>query len=76
LRYDFERFTFVAREIRKGHRLRLVIGPVHSICFQKNYHTGGVINEESVAGARVVTVRLFHDEEHPSALQVPFGKAT
>lgn len=73
LRYDFDHFTFVSREIRKGHRLRLVIGPLHSIYYQKNYNTGGVISEQSAADARIVTVRLFHTEARPSALYVPCG---
>ncbi len=73
LRYDFERFMFVSRLIRKGHRLRLVIGPLHSIYNQKNYNTGGDIASQTVADARPVTVRLFHDPSHPSVLQVPIG---
>lgn len=74
LRYDFEHFTFVSRQIRKGHRLRLTIGPIHSIYWQKNYNSGGVVAEESLQDARCVTVRLFHDETHPSALYVPLGQ--
>src|SRR5262249_47308155 len=38
LRYDFQRFTFVARRIARGSRLRLVIGPINSIYSQKNYN--------------------------------------
>jgi uncharacterized protein len=72
-RYDFERFTFVARRIQKGHRLRLVLGPINSMHWQKNYNSGGVVAMESVADARPVLVRLFHDEQHPSALHVPFA---
>lgn len=75
LRYDFERFTFIARRISKGSRLRLVIGPINSIFFQKNYNGGGVVAEESMKDARAVVVRLFHDQSHPSALYIPFGKS-
>jgi putative CocE/NonD family hydrolase len=79
LRYDFNRFTFTSRLIRRGHRLRLVIGPmgrtIESNFTQKNYNSGGVVAEESVKDARPVTVRLFHDEVHPSALYVPLGRA-
>ena len=74
LRYDFERFLFVSRQIRKGNRLRLVIGPLNSIYHQKNYNSGGVAAEESILDARTVTVRLFHDPQHPSALYVPYGQ--
>jgi uncharacterized protein len=74
LQYEFQRFTFVSREIRKGHRLRLVIGPLNSTHFQKNYNTGGAVARESVADARPVTVRVFRDRAHPSALHVPLGR--
>jgi putative CocE/NonD family hydrolase len=73
LRYEFCNFTFVARRIRRGHRLRLVIGPINSIFSQKNHNTGGVVSEESVGVSRPVTVRLFHDAKHPSVLHVPIG---
>jgi putative CocE/NonD family hydrolase len=77
LQYDFDRFTFVSREIRKGHRLRLVIAPMGRIIgatfAQKNYNAGGVVAYESVEKARPVTVRLLHDTAHPSALYVPLG---
>ncbi len=74
LRYDFERFMFVSRQIKKGSRLRLVIGAPNSIYLQKNYNSGGVVAEESMKDARQVTVRLFHDGSRPSALYVPFGQ--
>jgi len=73
LRYDFERFMFVSRQINKGHRLRLVIGPLNSIFWQKNYNSGGVVSDESLQDARPVNVRLFHDEARPSALYVPLA---
>ena len=41
---------------------------------EKNYNAGGVVAGESVADARTVTVRLFHDESHVSALYVPIGQ--
>jgi putative CocE/NonD family hydrolase len=78
LRYDFERFTFVSREIKRGHRLRLVIAPVgrliEGIFVQKNYNGGGVVADESANDGRPVTVTLIHDETHPSALDVPIGQ--
>jgi putative CocE/NonD family hydrolase len=78
LRYDFERFTFVSRQIKKGHRLRLLVAPigrlVESTFAEKNYNGGGVVAEESAKDAKSVTVRLFHDDAHPSALYVPLGQ--
>lgn len=74
LRYDFERFTFISRQIKQGSRLRLHIASVDSIYAQKNYNSGKPVSEESMSDARPVTVRLYHDRAHPSALYVPFGQ--
>jgi len=74
LRYDFTGFTFVSREIAKGSRLRLRLAPINSIYSQKNYNSGGSVSHEQKTDARAVTVRLFHDREHPSALYVPLGQ--
>jgi len=73
-RYDFERFTFVSRQVAKGSRLRLRIAPINSIYSQKNYNSGKNVSDEQMADARAVTVRLYHDREHPSALYVPMGQ--
>jgi uncharacterized protein len=73
LNYRFERFTFVARRIVRGARLRLVFGPIDSIYSQRNFNAGGIVASETRADARTVTVRLFHDARHPSALHVPLG---
>ena len=74
LRYDFSQFTFTSRLITKGSRLRLVIGPIDSIFTQKNYNAGGDVSAESSRDARAVTVTLYHDKAHPSALYVPIGQ--
>jgi putative CocE/NonD family hydrolase len=73
LPYEFSRFPFIARRIPRGHRLRLVVGPVHSIGSEKNHGTGGAVADESIDDARPITVRLVHDADHPSALAIPFG---
>lgn len=74
LRYDFERFTFVSRLIRKNSRLRLVIAPVNSIFSEKNYNSDGVVAGETLRDARTVNVTLFHDRGHASVLLVPVGQ--
>lgn len=73
LRYDFERFMFVSRQLKAGSRLRLIIGPVNSIFSEKNYNSGGTVAEESLRDARPVLVKLFHDRQYPSVLQVPLA---
>ena len=75
LSYEFDRFPFVSRVIKRGNRLRLVIGPVNSLYAQKNYNNGGVVSEERPADSRVVNVKVFHDERYPSVLSVPYGRS-
>ena len=76
--YKFERFTFISRQVRRGHRLRLVIAPtgrlIETIFSEKNFNGGGIVADESIGDAKSVTVSLFHDETHPSALYVPIGQ--
>jgi uncharacterized protein len=79
LQYDFGGFTFVSRELKRGSRLRLVIAPmgriVETTFAERNFNGGGVVANETQADARPVTVRLYHDHAHPSALYIPIGKA-
>lgn len=74
LLYRFEHFTFVSRLVRKRSRLRLVFGPVNSIYFERNCNNGGTVSAATIDEARAVTVTLFHDEAHQSALHVPMGQ--
>lgn len=75
-KYEFDHFTFIARHLAKGSRLRLVIGPVNSRNWEKNYNSDGVVADESGNDARTVTVTLYHDAEHPSALYLPIAAKT
>jgi len=72
-RYNFDHFTFIARRIAKGSRLRLVIGPVNSRAWEKNYNSSGVVADETGKDAHTVTVTLYHDATHPSALYLPIA---
>ena len=55
----------------KGSRLRLVVTAVNSIYWQKNHCSGGVVVEETAKDARTCHVQIYHDPEHPSAVQLP-----
>jgi putative CocE/NonD family hydrolase len=76
--YVFERFTFVARVVKRGHRLRLIVSPVGRLIdepfSQRNFNAGGCVAMESVENAKPVTVVLHHDADHPSALYVPMSE--
>jgi putative CocE/NonD family hydrolase len=75
LRYDFDRFRFASRLVRKGSRLELIFSQPDPFAYEKNYNSGGVVADETRRDARPVTVAIFHDEKHPSALYVPFATA-
>jgi len=69
--YQFDGFSFFARRIAKGSRLRLVIRAPNSIYYQKNYNSGGVVSDETAQDARTAHVRLYHDEKYLSYLELP-----
>jgi predicted acyl esterase len=70
-RYGFSGFTFISRRIAKGSKLRLVISCPNSINLQKNYNSGGDVSKETVKDARTAHVKLYHDAEHASFLEIP-----
>jgi hypothetical protein len=72
-RYEFDHFTFFARRLQAGSRLRLVIAPMNTLFSEKNYNSGGVVAEETGKDARTVTATLYHDAEHPTALYLPIA---
>ena len=71
VRCDFNPGLFVARRLMKGSRLRLVVTAVNSILWQKNYCSGGIVAEETAKDAHTCNVQVYHDAEHPSAIQLP-----
>ena len=68
---DFNPGLFVARRLMKGSRLRLVVTAVNSILWQKNYCSGGIVADETTKYAHTCNVQVYHDAEHPSAIQLP-----
>jgi putative CocE/NonD family hydrolase len=71
VRCDFNPGLFVACRLMKGSRLRLVVTAVNSILWQKNYCSGGIVSEETAKDAHTCSVQVYHDAEHPSAIQLP-----
>ena len=49
----------------------LVVTGVNSISWQKNYCSGGIVAEETAKDAHSCNVQVYHDSEHPSAIQLP-----
>ena len=73
-RYDFSGFTFFSRRIAKGSRLRLVLTSPNSIYLEKNYNSGGFVEQESGKDAHTAHITLYHDRDHPSSLELPLVK--
>ena len=71
VRCDFNPGLFVARQLMKGSRLRLVVSSPNSILWQKNYCSGEVVAEETAKDARTCHVQIYHDVAHASAIQLP-----
>jgi uncharacterized protein len=68
-------FNWGAWRIPAGARLRLVLTPLNSPNYQKNYNTGGRIGYENPADARVAHIRIFHDGRRSSRLLLPLAAA-
>ncbi len=71
VRCDFAPGLFVARRMAKGSRLRLVVTAPNSIFLEKNYNTDGVVATETAKDAKTAHVKILHDAQHASALDVP-----
>ncbi len=70
-RYDFDGFTWFSRRIAKGSRLRIVVEALNSPDSEKNYNSGGAVENETGRDARTAHITLYHDAQHPSVLEVP-----
>ena len=67
------RFNWTAWRIPAGARIRLVVMPLNSPEYQKNYNTGGRIGYEDPKKARVAHIELFHDASRASLLSLPLA---
>lgn len=73
-KYLFDNFTFFSRRMAAGSRLRLVVQSLNSATAEKNYNSGGVVAKETGKDARTAHIKLLHDTEHPSMLELPVVK--
>ena len=66
-------FNWTARRIPAGARLRLTIAPLNSPNYQKNFNSGGRLGYEKIEDARVANIKIFHDAERSSVLELPLA---
>lgn len=71
--YRFENFLFVSRQIARGSRLRMMIGPINSIYAQRNFNDGGDNASRDLTSARAVNVTLVQQPDRPNKLHLPIG---
>lgn len=71
--WRFDGFWFTARELPRGTRLRVVLGPVNTPDWQKNFNSGGRIGYETARDARTATISVHLDPRHPSYLELPLA---
>ncbi len=69
--YVLDRFYWSSATLSAGSRLRVVVGPLNDPGWQKNYNSGGRLGYETVADAKVATVRIHHSAKYPSRLELP-----
>lgn len=69
--YVFSRFTFFSKLVSKGSRLRLLVHCPNYVGWEKNYNSGGVVGFETDQDACTAHVKLYHDSDHPSYLELP-----
>jgi putative CocE/NonD family hydrolase len=69
--YQFKCFFFTSRVLKKGSRLRVLFTCPNTIYTEKNYNSGGPVELETAKDARTAEVALYHDDDHPSCLEVP-----
>ena len=74
--YRFERFPWFSRQLSRGSRVRLVITPLNSPWWEKNYGSDRPVAEQTAGDARTTTVTLHTGPEHPSRLVLPVRSET
>ncbi len=64
-------WRFMSRLVKKGSRLRLLIQSPNTIHLEKNYNSGGAVAWETAKDARTAHIKLHHEAERWSVLELP-----
>lgn len=67
----FDGFYLTARRLPAGSRLRLVLFPLDSHQYLRNYNTGGELGRERIEDARPATVQVRVGGDEASYLELP-----
>jgi len=74
LPYEFRQFRFMSRRIAPGSRIQLVVESPNAIGLQKNYNSGGDVARETAKDARTAHIKLYHEPDRWSVLELPIVK--
>jgi putative CocE/NonD family hydrolase len=69
-------WRFMSRRLKKGSRIRLLIMSPNTIQLEKNYNAGGAVAWETAKDARTAHLRLLHEQDRWSALELPVVPVT
>ncbi len=72
--FVFDQFWFTVRQLPKGSRIRLIIGPLNSPAWQKNYNSGGKPGFETAEDARTANLKFHFSSKYPSSIELPIQK--
>ncbi len=70
-KFRFDQFPWFARKIEKGSSLRLVLTPLNTINYQKNYNSGGINSSETIEDSQVTKISLFSGSANQTRLLIP-----
>lgn len=73
-KYDFKTSYLFVRKIKKGSRIRFVFRALDNPAWQKNFNSGSKVEDETEKAAVTAIIKLYHDKEHPSYIEIPILK--
>ena len=73
-KYDFQTSYFIVRKIKKGSRLRFIFRALNNSFWQKNFNSSGKVKDETAENATTAIIKLYHDKDHPSCIEIPVFK--
>ena len=70
-KYNFTPSFFFVRKLQKGSRIRFILRALNNPFWQKNFNSGGKVEEETSEVAETAIIKLYHDKDHPSFIEIP-----
>ena len=71
LQYNFTKSFLLVRKLHKGSRIQFIFRALNNPFWQKNFNSGGMVEEETAEVAETAIIKLYHDKDHPSFIEIP-----